>query len=88
MSLAAAAMLGTTLTACDNVEDLTDNTPQQPQTAAGAYSVCIPATFGEGSPQTRYIEMGEGEMEGNIVSSFVADDPETTEYDESDDIAV
>ena len=88
MSLAAAAMLGTTLTACDNVEDLSDNTPQQPQTAAGAYSVCIPATFGEGSPQTRYIEMGEGEMEGYIISSFVADDPGTPEYDESDDIAV
>ena len=54
MSLAAAAMLGTTLTACDNVEDLTDNTPQQPQTAAGAYSVCIPATFGDDA-QTRAI---------------------------------
>ena len=59
------------MTACTN----DDNVAQTQQPAAGAkvYQVCIPASIGDGS-QTRAIELGTGDKDGYLVSTFKTTD--------------
>lgn len=59
------------MTACTN----DDNVAQKQQPAAGAkvYQVCIPASIGDGS-QTRAIELGTGDKDGYLVSTFKTTD--------------
>ena len=59
------------MTACTNDDNVAQK--QLPAAVAKVYQVCIPASIGDGS-QTRAIELGTGNKEGYLVSTFKTTD--------------